>query len=55
MSTKSHTHKSCGILGITPFYTREYAEIQIERPFFDSKKWHMRKSCIENPNNGNML
>jgi hypothetical protein len=38
MSTKSHTHKRCGTLRKKLFSTRWYAEIHIQRPFFDNKK-----------------
>jgi hypothetical protein len=38
MSTKSHTHKRCGTLRKRLFSTRGYAEIHIQRHFFDNKK-----------------
>jgi hypothetical protein len=38
MSTISHTHKRCGTLKKKLFSTRGYAEIHIQRPFFDNKK-----------------
>jgi hypothetical protein len=37
MSSKSHTHKRCGTLRKKSFFTRGYAEIHIQRPFFDNK------------------
>jgi hypothetical protein len=40
------------------FSTRGYAEIHIQRPFFDNKnsmKKSWKKSWIENPNGGNMF
>ena len=37
MSTKSHTHKTYETLRKTSFYTEEYAEIHIQRPFLDNK------------------
>jgi hypothetical protein len=37
MSPKSHTHKKCGTLRKKSFSAREYAEIHIQRPFFDNK------------------
>src|SRR5665811_1611976 len=37
MSSKSHTHKSCGTLRKKSFSARGYAEIHIQRPFFDNK------------------
>jgi hypothetical protein len=55
MSTKSHTHKRCGILGKKLFSTRGYAEIHIKRPFFDNKNRHTKNCCIENPNIEHML
>jgi hypothetical protein len=39
MSSKSHTHKGCGTLRKKSFSARGYAEIHIQRPFFDSKKY----------------
>jgi hypothetical protein len=38
MSTKSHTHRRCGTLRKKKISTRKYAEIHIQRPFFDNKK-----------------
>jgi hypothetical protein len=38
MSTKSHVHTRCGALRKKSFSTRGYAEIHIQRPFFDNKK-----------------
>jgi hypothetical protein len=38
MSTKSHAHKRCGTLRKSSISTRGYAEIHIQRPFFDIKK-----------------
>jgi hypothetical protein len=38
MPTKSHTHKRCGTLRKNLFFTRGYAEIYIQRLFFDNKK-----------------
>jgi hypothetical protein len=37
MSTKSHIHKTYGTLKKTSFCTKGYAEIHIQRPFFDNK------------------
>jgi hypothetical protein len=37
MSPKSHTHKRCGKLRKKSFSARGYAEIHIQRPFFDNK------------------
>jgi hypothetical protein len=37
MSPKSHTHKRCGTLRKKSFSARGYAEIHIQRPFFDTK------------------
>jgi hypothetical protein len=37
MSKKSHTCKKCGTLGRKYFSTRGYAEIHIQRAFFDNK------------------
>jgi hypothetical protein len=37
MSSKSHTHKRCGTLRKKSFSARGYAEIHIQRPFFDNK------------------
>jgi hypothetical protein len=38
MAPKSHIHKRCGTLRKKSFSARGYAEIHIERPFFDNKK-----------------
>jgi hypothetical protein len=38
MSSKSHTHKKCGTLRKKSFSARGYAEIHIQRPFFENKK-----------------
>jgi hypothetical protein len=37
MSTKSHTYTMCGTLRKSSISTRGYAEIHIQRPFFDNK------------------
>jgi hypothetical protein len=37
MSTKSHIHERYGTLKKTSFCTKGYAEIHIQRPFFDNK------------------
>jgi hypothetical protein len=37
MSTKSHNHKTYETLRKMSFYTKEYAEIHIQRPFLDNK------------------
>jgi hypothetical protein len=37
MSSKSHTQKRCGTLRTKSFSARGYAEIHIQRPFFDNK------------------
>jgi hypothetical protein len=37
MSTKSYIHKTYGTLKKTSFCTKGYAEIHIQRPFFDNK------------------
>jgi hypothetical protein len=37
MSTKSHAHTRCGTLRKSSISTRGYAEIHIQRPFFDNK------------------
>jgi hypothetical protein len=37
-SPKSHTHERCGTLRKKSFSARGYAEIHIQRPFFDNKK-----------------
>jgi hypothetical protein len=38
MSPKSNTHKRCGTLRKKSFSARGYAEIHIQRPFFDNEK-----------------
>jgi hypothetical protein len=38
MPPKSHTNKRCGTLRKKSFFVRGYAEIHIQRPFFDNKK-----------------
>jgi hypothetical protein len=37
MSSKSHTHKRCGILSKKSLSARGYAEIHIQRPFLTIK------------------
>jgi hypothetical protein len=37
MSSKSHTHKRCGALRKKSFSSKGYAEIHIQRPFFDNE------------------
>jgi hypothetical protein len=37
MSTKSHAHTRCGTLRKSSISTRGYAEIHIQRPYFDNK------------------
>jgi hypothetical protein len=37
MSSRSHIHKRCGTLRKKSFSARGYAEIHIQRPFFDNK------------------
>jgi hypothetical protein len=37
MCAKSHIHQRCGRLPKNLFSTKEYAEIHIQRPFFDNK------------------
>jgi hypothetical protein len=54
MSPKSHTHKWYGTLRKKSFSARGYAEIHIQRPFFDKKK-DIKNSWLENPNSDNML
>jgi hypothetical protein len=54
MSPKSHIHKRCGTLRKKSFSARGYAEIHIQRPFFDNKK-DIKNSWIENPDGENML
>jgi hypothetical protein len=38
MSTKSHTYKKDGTLRKNLFFRRGYAEIHMQRQFFDNKK-----------------
>jgi hypothetical protein len=38
MSSKSHTHRRCGILRKKLFSTSGYVEIHLQRPLFDNKK-----------------
>jgi hypothetical protein len=38
MSSKSYIYKRCGTLRKKSFSARGYAEIHIQRPFFDNKK-----------------
>jgi hypothetical protein len=38
MSTKSHIHETYGTLRKMPFCTKGYAEIHMERLFFDNEK-----------------
>jgi hypothetical protein len=54
MSPKSHTYKKCGTLRKKSFSARGYAEIHIQRLFFDNKK-DIKNSWIEDPNGENML
>jgi hypothetical protein len=54
MSSKSHTHKRCGTLRKKSFFARGYAEIHIQRPFFENKK-DIKNYCIENPNGEHIL
>jgi hypothetical protein len=49
MSTKSHTHMRSGTLRKKLFSTRGYAEIHLQRLFFDNK------NSISNLNGGDML
>jgi hypothetical protein len=42
MSPKSHTQKRCGTLRKKSFSARGYAEIHIQRPFFDKKKTYKK-------------
>jgi hypothetical protein len=39
MFPKSHIQKRCGTLGEKSFSTRGYAEIHLQRPFFDPEKY----------------
>jgi hypothetical protein len=55
MSTKSHIHKRCEALRKILFSTRGYAEIHIQRSFFDNKEGIKKNCCIENPNGEHML
>jgi hypothetical protein len=43
MSSKSHTHKRCGTLRKKSFSARGYAEIHIQRPFFDNRNFYFWK------------
>jgi hypothetical protein len=54
MSTKSHTYKTYGTLRKASICMKGYAKIHIRMPFLDNKR-HMRDSCIENLNGGDML
>jgi hypothetical protein len=54
MSTKSHAQTRCGTLRKLSISTKGYAEIHIQRPFFDNKN-SIKNSWIQNPNGGNML
>jgi hypothetical protein len=54
MCEKSHIHQRCGRLPKKIFSTKGYAEIHIQRPFFDNKI-ACEKFLDENPNGGNML
>jgi hypothetical protein len=55
MSTKSHTHRRCGTLRKKLFSTRGYAEIHIQRPFFDNKKGIQKTVGLKIQNGENML
>jgi hypothetical protein len=49
-------HKRCGTLRKKSFSAWGYAEIHIQRPFFDNKqKRHIKNHCIENPNGEHIL
>jgi hypothetical protein len=54
MSIKSHTHKRCETLTKKSFSAKGYAEIHIQRPFFDQKNTY-KKNCIKNPNSEHMF
>jgi hypothetical protein len=54
MSPKPHSHKRRGTLRKKSFSTRGYAEIHLQRPFFDNKK-DIENYCIENPNGEHIL
>jgi hypothetical protein len=49
MSPKSHTHKRCGTLRKKSFSARGYAEIHIQRPYFDNTKdiWKILRLKIQ--------
>jgi len=49
MSTKCHAHERCGTLRKSSFSTRGYAEIHIQRPFFDNKNsiWKILRLKIQ--------
>jgi hypothetical protein len=49
MSTKSHIHKTYGTLKKMSFCTKGYAEIHIQRPFFDIEKgiWKILRLKIQ--------
>jgi hypothetical protein len=49
MSTKSHIHETYGTLKKMSFYTKGYAEIHIQRPFFDTEKgiWKILRLNIQ--------
>jgi hypothetical protein len=64
MSPNSHTHKRCGTLRKKSFSARGYAEIHIQRPFFDNKnsKWkilglkiRMVETCSSAPSTGGIF
>jgi hypothetical protein len=42
MSTKSHIHKRCGTLRKKSFSAMGYAEIHMQRWFFDNKKTYKK-------------
>jgi hypothetical protein len=54
MSTKSHIHKKCGTLRKKSFSIKGYAEVHIQRPFFDNKK-DIKQISFKNPNGEYML
>jgi hypothetical protein len=49
MSTKSHIHEMYGTLKKTSFCTKVYAEIHMQRPFFDIEKgiWKILRLKIQ--------
>jgi hypothetical protein len=55
MCAKSHIHQSCGRLPKILFSAKGYAEIHIQRSFFDNKNSISKNSWIKNPNGGNIL